>query len=144
MFWILAKAEGADPTDSNLTIVVIAMVTAAVVCVVAAIPVATARRRRLNQTEGIAAIMVLWGLLTAGSVVYWANAQMKFSHEYTLRLMENLDPSDQSDRPNKPWLLWGFLAVGYGGTLLFSFTARTAIPHGFPLDVTSPPKDPTG
>ena len=116
-------------------------VTAGVICLLAAIPVVTVRRRRLRQTEGIAALMVLWGLVAAGSIVYFANAQMQYSKEYTMRIMQNYDPNDQSDRPNKPWILWGFLAAAYGGAILWSSTAKTAIPRGFPVEPAPPRTD---
>ena len=139
MICLLAKAEGPDPTDSNLVLVVIAMSIVGAVCVLAAIPVATTRRRRLGQVEGIAAIMVIWSLLTAGSAIYFVNAQINFSKEYTMRIMQDYDARDRTGRPNKPWLLWGFLAVAYGGAILWSATAKSAEARGFPVDPISEP-----
>jgi hypothetical protein len=139
MDFLLGKAEGPDPTDSNLVLVVIAMATVAVVCILAAIPVATCRRRRLGQTEGIAALMVVWGLLAAGSAIWFANAQISYSREYTMRIMEDYDARDTTGRPNKPWLIWGFLAAAYGGAILWSATAKSGEPTGFPVDPSERP-----
>jgi hypothetical protein len=140
---ILCKAEGPDPSDSNLVFVVIALTIIAAVCVFAAIPIATARRRS-GRTEGIAAVMVLWGLLSAGSAIYFVNAQMAYSKEQTMQIMQNFDPHDQSGRPPYPWMLWSALAVIYTGATAWAVTARPApaAPPGFDVLPTSPPTDP--
>lgn len=142
---LLAVAEGPDTTDSNLTIVVIAILIVAGVCILAAIPVVTARRRS-GRTEGIGAAIIVWSLLLAGSAIYAVNAQMAYAKERTMRIMQNFDPRDQSDRPAQPWVLWSVLGVGYIGAIAWSMTARPipGPPRGFDVVPTSAPKDPTG
>ncbi|HET6249211.1 MAG TPA: hypothetical protein VFE47_16065 [Tepidisphaeraceae bacterium] len=139
MLRILLKAEGPDPTDSNLTFVLICMIAIGAVCLLAAIPVVTARRRGLPQVEGIAALMVLWGLVTAGSIIYATNAQMQFNKEYTMRIMQNYDANDRSDQPSKPWFLWGCLVAVYGGAMLWASSAKNVPARGFPIE-PRPPK----
>lgn len=143
MIFLLGKAEGPDLNDSNLTLVVAAMVTVATVCLLAAIPVVFARRR-MGRAEGIAALMVVWALLSAGSAIYTIQRQMAWSKEYTMRIMQDYNASDMSDRPTNPWAVWGCLAIFYGGALLWSMTARSAPARGFPVEPVTgddePPK----
>lgn len=88
--------------------------------------------------------MIVWSLLLAGSAIYAVNAQMVYAKEQTMRIMQNFDPRDESDRPALPWVLWSVLGAGYIGAIVWSVTARPAPgpPPGFDVMPTSPPKDP--
>jgi phosphotransferase system glucose/maltose/N-acetylglucosamine-specific IIC component len=115
----LSYAEGSDTSDSDALLVVIALAILAAVFILIAIPVAMARRRSATA-EGVLAIMILWGLLSAGSVIYSVNASMAWQKEYTRRVMSGyFDPADQSDRPRSPWILWSVLGVAYMGVLIW-------------------------
>ncbi len=139
----LGKAAGPDTSNSSLVIVVVAVIIIALVCAIAGIPVMAARRRRLKETEGVAALMVVWGLILAGSAIYAVNAQMAYSREYAMRIMQNYDPADQSDRPAYPWMAWGILASIYCGALVLSITCKPPPPppRGFDA-IISPPRAP--
>lgn len=135
---LLGYAAGPDTSDSNLVIEVIALVIIAATCILAAIPIVTSRRRRLEKTEGIAALMVIWGLVSAGSAIYIANA-------HTLRETRFFDPTNQSGPPIPPWiwLLWAALLVMYAGALIWSFAAKPYVPPppraGFEVIPPAPP-----
>lgn len=124
MIDLLAYAEGPDVSNTNTVIIVIGAGIIAAVCVLAAIPIAMVRRRRPDSVPGIAAVMILWACLAAGSTIYFASASLTWQKEYTSQLMSGyLDPRDQSDRPQMPWILWGGLAVAYGGILFWAITS---------------------
>jgi hypothetical protein len=147
MIPILAYAEGADSSDSNLVIVVISLAIIAVVCILAAIPVATARRRRLGIVEGMGALMVVWGLLCAGVGIYCVNAQMNWTKQHTINIQSGYsNPLDESDRPKQPWAIWAGLAAIYAGGVIWSLKARSFIapppPAGFEVINPSPPAEP--
>jgi hypothetical protein len=120
MFQFLSYAEGPDPTDSNLTLLVIALGIIGVVGLLAAIPATIARRRVHRHREGIVSALVLWAVLLAGSGVYSANAQISYSKEYNRRVMSGyFDPRDKTDAPKAPWVMWIVLAAVYGGVLMW-------------------------
>jgi hypothetical protein len=136
MLFFLAIADSSDRSEFNMEIVLAGMAVAAGVCILGAVPITIARRRKQGSIEGIAAVMVVWGLLTAASVIYTITAHMNYAREYDMRVMQNFDPRDQSDRPTIPWLWWTASAVGWGGTILWAATARSTTRRGF--EITPP------
>jgi len=136
MLQLLSYAEGSDPTDSSLTLVVISLGIIGVVGLLVAVPATLARRRSHRNREGIVAALVLWAVLSAGSAIYAANAQISYSKEYNKRIMSGyFDPRDTSDAPKLPWVLWIVLGTSYGGLLIWIFSGSAAPARGF--DVTS-------
>jgi len=146
MTLLLAYAEGPDTTDSGLTISVIAMLIIAVATVLAAIPIATARRRRLGIVESVAALMVIWGLLTVGIGIYTVNDLMKASKNEMQISKAGYARVPRS--PSEPWMwaAWGALAAIYAGGVIWSVKAKpfapAAPPAGFEVIHPSPPAEP--
>ena len=143
MIPLLAYAEGPDTSDSTLVIVVIALAIIAAASLLTVIPIVTARRRRLSSVEGIAAISIVWGLLTAGTAIYLVNANMKWTHEYDVQVHSG-NPG-RSAPPAQPWTLWIFLAGIYAGAIVWSSTAKpytTPATKGFEVINPSPPEEP--
>jgi hypothetical protein len=119
MVWSLASAEAADPSASQLVVILISLGAMAGAGLLTLLPMALARRRRHPRPESIVAAAVLWGLLAAGSVLYITIARMQWSKEWLLLVKTGYyDPQDRSGEPALPWLLWALLAIAYAVLLI--------------------------
>jgi hypothetical protein len=115
MFSLLAYAEGADTSDRNLVMMFGGLLILAGVGAAGFVVVYLAKRRR-GSVEVVLAGVFFWGLITAGSLLYFMHARMQWTKEYGEMIESGyFDPRDMSGRPEVPWGLWGGLAVAYGG-----------------------------
>ncbi len=130
----LAYAEAADTSNSSLVIVLIGLGVLSVAAIAAFVPIGICWNRHHRQTDSIAALAVLWSLIAAISVIYFVNAQMKWSREQMLRIESGyFDPGDKSDAPAVPWALWGGLAAGYAVLIGWSFSQKNPPPPQIPF-----------
>src|SRR5580704_9891844 len=117
MLPILAYADNTDNSQANLAMMLLCAVEVAVAGVMVFIVLVLAQNRRHRRAEAIGAMVILWGLLSIGSLCYTTVARFKWSQEYNTRLLSGYldpnDPSQVSDEPKIPWLLWSGLAAGY-------------------------------
>jgi hypothetical protein len=124
----LAYAESADPSSTDLAIVLGGAFIIAIASALASVLIFTSRARRHRQTELITAAAILWGLIAAGSLIYAQESQMNWSKEYKMRLETGyLDPRDTSDAPKLPWGIWTGLGVAYGAMLVWSLSRHTSV-----------------
>jgi hypothetical protein len=126
---LLAYAESGDPNGMNLVIILggVGIVAAAALLAFALILIAKARRH--PYAELITVVTVFWALITAGSLMYTANARSNWSNEYTLRLESGyLDPQNTSDQPKLPWAIWTGLGVIYGTMMIWTLIQKRAAP----------------
>jgi hypothetical protein len=125
MHMALAYADSGDSGASNLVKVFGGLVILAVVAVLAAISIGVSRARRHPQAEAIVVITLLWGLITAGSLMYAGESQYEWSKEYTTRIESGYyDPRDTSDKPQLPWALWCGLGFAYAAMLAWSLSFK--------------------
>lgn len=123
----LARAEGPDASDSNLLLVLICAGLIVGAAVLALVPAFIARRRGHGRSETIMAAAVLWGLLSAGTLVHASIVQMQWSKEQQLRVQSGyLDPQDTSDAPAKPWRTWTALVTVYCVLMIWAFAPRSS------------------
>lgn len=111
---MLANAPTHFSSDSNVELILISSVVIIVVAFVGFIPIQLARRRRHRHAETITAVLVLWGLLSAGSTCYYIMEQFNWSASVQQSIVEGYyNPHDTSGQPNPPLGLWCGLAVCY-------------------------------
>ena len=121
MMWNLAYAEGGDPSQSNLLLVLIGIGVIIVVCALAFVPVGVAWSRRHKRSDVVMAMAVLWGMVAVGSVISTVAGEMQWSREQVLRMKTGYsDPQDNTGVPTRPWGLWAGLGAAYGGLLVGS------------------------
>src|SRR3954454_15511918 len=107
----LASAQR-DLSEGNWRIILIWTAVLVGACLLAFIPIAIAGLRRHPHGHTILALALLWGLLTAGSVGYTINSNIRAAKEYDLRIKTGFyDPRDQTDATQSPWIFWGVLAA---------------------------------
>lgn len=130
----LAYAESADTSNSSLVIVLSGLCVLAVAAIFAVVPICICWKRHHRQTEPITALIILWGLVAAISVICFINSQMKWSREQMLRIESGyFDPNDRSDAPAVPWGTWGGLATAYTALVGWSFTQKNPPPPQIPF-----------
>ena len=118
---ILASAPIAPSADSNVELVLISAGVVLVTSVLAFIPIQMARVRHHRNRDAIAAILVLWGLLTAGSISYSIMKQMDWATTYNQRIETGYyDPQDTSDKPTPPVALWSGLGIVYVAMVIWA------------------------
>jgi hypothetical protein len=133
MYCALAVAESGDPNASNLPIVLGGIFILAVIAFLAFVLIFISRSRGHRQTELITTATFFWAIIAAGSLIYAGQAQMNWSKEYMLRLQTGyLDPTDTSDAPRLPWVIWSGLGVAYGAMLIWSLSKKGASPKKEP------------
>jgi hypothetical protein len=124
--FLLAKAEGPDPSDSSLMLVLICAGLVLGSAVLSLLPVFIARGRGHRQLETVTAVAVLWGLLTAGTLIHTTIVQMQWSKEQLLRIQSGyMDPQDTTDAP-KPWRTWTALATIYCVLIIWAFVPQSS------------------
>jgi hypothetical protein len=118
---LIASAPLAPSPDSNVELVLISAGVVLVTALVAFVPIQLARVRQHRQREAIVAVVLLWGLLTAGSISSFVMKQMDWSSTYLQRIETGYyDPQNVSDKPAAPVPLWGGLAAVYTAIVLWS------------------------
>jgi hypothetical protein len=122
----LAYAESSDPGSTNLVKILGGAAILGVMALLVAIVTAIARSREHRQAENILVLALFWAVITAGSLIYTASAELDWSKEYTTRIESGyFDPRDTTDKPRIPWLLWSGLGVAYAGLLIWSLSATS-------------------
>jgi hypothetical protein len=130
MYCALAYAESGDPNAMNLIIILGSVCIVAVTSILAFALIFIARVRGHRHADLIVVAAVFWALITAGSMMYAANARLNWSKEYALRLETGyLDPQDTGDAPRLPWGIWTGLGVVYGTTMAWALSQKRAAPQ---------------
>ena len=107
----LARGDNADPSLSNLILVLFCLFTAGVVALLAFVPVRVARERNHRQIEIITTLMIFWSVATAGLAIKTFLDQQKWSAEHQSQMLSGyFDPKDESSRP--PWPVKTAIALG--------------------------------
>ena len=118
MHALLAYADSGDPTLNNLQTVVGAVFIVLATLVLATAVIFISRSRRHRQSESIMVAAFFWACITAGSLIYAGQAQLKWSKEYLVRVESGYyDPNNTADAPKLPWTLWGGLGAAYVGMI---------------------------
>jgi hypothetical protein len=123
----VASAVRTDLSGSQWFIILTGVAILAVVAVLTAIPIGLARRRSAGRSEGVTVAAVFWGVASAGSVLWYYLAKLRWADEYQ-RLVESgyYDPRDLSGQPAWPWPLWLLLAVVFCALLAWSFRRKSS------------------
>jgi hypothetical protein len=140
MYAALAYADTTDPTQSNFLILLLCVMLIGCVCLMAFGVMFLARMRRHRHTEHLTVIAIFWALFAAGTLVYAAQTQLKWSHEHMLRLESGYgNPRDDADAPQLPWAEWVALAAVYGIVIIWSVSQKNLPPSSS----NRPPDGPT-
>jgi hypothetical protein len=124
---MIANAPIPVSSDSNVQLVLISAGVVLVVAIFGFIPLRLAQSRGHRHRDLMLAIIVLWGLALAGSISYSIMQQMDWSANYQQRLVSGYgDPSDLSDKPKIPLVLWGGLTATYVGLLAWASRSTAA------------------
>jgi hypothetical protein len=118
---LLASAAIGPSSDSNAELVLISAGVVLLVVFVGWIPIRMARLRGNRNADAIAAIVVLWGLILAGSISYAIMKQMDWAATYQQQIQSGyFDPQNTSDKPVAPVGLWCGLGVCYASLFLWA------------------------
>ena len=120
----------AESNDSSLDLVMVlgGLFILATISALAFVLILTARKRQHRHAELITVVTFFWAIISAGTLFYAGNAQMKWSKEYSLRLQTGyLDPQNTADAPHFPWALWAGLGVIYIAMLVWSLSKKRPI-----------------
>jgi hypothetical protein len=124
MSMILANAPIPPSTDSNVELVLSSAGVVLVIAVLGLVPIFIARLRRHRQLEAITAIIVLWGVLLAGSICYSIMQQMDWTKALQERIESGYyDPQDTTGKPTTPVPLWCGLGVCYAAITFWATRA---------------------
>jgi hypothetical protein len=122
---VFAYAQMNDSSGSDLVLILVCAVALGVLCILGAIPIWIARSRRLRYVDFLTVGTVLWGLLSATTVVSLCIAQLNWSKERSVRLESGYAGSDlDQGAPAWPWGLWTMLAATYGVLVLISIVRK--------------------
>ena len=130
MFPCPAYADPVDNSGSGTVLVLWAVGAITAAAGLAFVPVGLAWARRHRGADAVVALAVLWGLVTAVSVVYATMNQMQWSKEKLLRINSGYyDPNDNAGAPTPPWTLWACLGGVYVGLVAWSVSRKkNAVP----------------
>jgi len=118
---MLANAPVAPSSDSNMELVLISAGVVLVVGILGFIPIQLARISGHRHRDAITAIIILWGLILAGSISYSIMKQMDWATTYQQRIETGYyDPQNISDKPVAPVGLWCGVGVCYAGLVLWA------------------------
>jgi hypothetical protein len=121
----LARADNADPTLANLTLILIGLVVVGVVALLAFLPLRLVRARAHRHLEVITTLMIFWAVATAGIVIKGFMDQQKWSAEHQAQILSGyFDPSDQTGAPQWPVKTSIVLGVAYCGLVIWSLGAK--------------------
>jgi len=117
----LASAPIPVSSDSNVQLILISAGVVLVVAVLGFVPLRLARARGHRNADMLLAWMIIWGLLTAGSISYSIMKQMDWASTYQQRLSSGYgNPYDFSDKPSLPIGLWFALGAAYAGPIAWA------------------------
>jgi hypothetical protein len=126
----LAYADSGDSSATSMELILGGAAIVAVTALMAFILVLVARSRRHRQAELITLAMVVWSVLTAGSLMWAGQAQVNWSNEYQTRILSGYyDPQNTSDKPKLPWALWTGLGLAYAGLMGWAVSQNNSGPQ---------------
>jgi hypothetical protein len=118
---ILASAAVAPSSNSNAELVLISAGVVLVVAIAGWVPIRLARVRGNKNIEVISAMLVLWGLILAGSISYSIMKQMDWTTTYQQQIQSGyFDPQNTADKPVAPMGLWCGLGIVYVGVIAWA------------------------
>lgn len=121
----LAYVEANDPSQANMTNVLITVGLLAMVALLAFAVLYTARLRRHRQVEAITVVVIFWGLAAMGELLYWVSAQINWTNEQMLRLQTGYAGSQEfGNGPGLPWKTWAALILAYLAILGWTLARR--------------------
>jgi len=127
MSCLLASAERTNLSSSQWLVILTGLAVLAGVTVLTAVPIGLARRRWGGRGEGVTVAAVFWGVLSAGSVLWYCLAKLQWSEQYQALILSGYyDPRDLSGEPAWPWPLWTLLAVLYCALIAWSLRWKRA------------------
>jgi len=133
MTCLLAYAETTDTSNSGVIVGLVGLLVIGVVAALTLIPIASARYRRLRHRGAIPTLALLWGLISAGSIIYIIAAEFRWHKEWLVLVQSGYyDPRNTSGAPAWPWPLWIVLALAYAGLLTFCLVGKTMPPEAPP------------
>jgi hypothetical protein len=125
MYGTLAYADSGDAGSTNLLMIVGGVLILAVIVVLALVLIITAKAKEHRRADAITTAAFFWAILTAATLLYAGQAQMRWSKEYNLQLETGyLDPQNQSGHPALPWKMWIGLGVAYGAMLAWALSQK--------------------
>jgi hypothetical protein len=111
---LIASAPISASSDSNVELILISAGLVLVVGLAGFAVVRLAIMRGRKKRDTLLAAVIIWGMLTAGSISYSVMQQMNWSTSYQQQLMSGYgNPDDLSDKPQPPVVLWSILGFGY-------------------------------
>jgi hypothetical protein len=114
----LARADNADPSLSNLILILFCLLTVGVVALLAYVPIRVARGRSHRQVEIITTLMIFWSVANVGLVIKTFLDQQKWFADHQSQILSGyFDPGDESSRPGWPVKTAVGLGVAYCGLL---------------------------
>jgi hypothetical protein len=121
----LARADGSDPTLSNLLLILFGLLVVGIAAILAYIPVRVARGRYHRHAEVITTLMIFWSVTTAGIAIKTFLDQQKWSAERQSQILSGyFDPAGEAGRPPWPVKTAIALAASYLGVLGWAVKAK--------------------
>jgi hypothetical protein len=122
---VVASAPVPVSSDSNVTLVLVSAGVVLGVGLMGLILVQVARSRGRQKRDVLMAMLVIWGLLTAGSISVSVMQQMDWSATLQQRISSGYyDPNNVSDQPKLPIPLWCGLGAAYAGMMLWAAVGK--------------------
>ncbi len=113
----LAYADASDSTQANFIAVLLCAAGLAVVGGLTGFAILLGKRNRSHDL--LITIAALWGVVSAGTIVYTVMAQLKWSQDHLLDLQSGYGNPRNVRRP-LPWESWAALAAVYVLLLLWA------------------------
>jgi hypothetical protein len=108
----LAYADNFDASNSNFTFVLMCGAAVAGIGLLTGLVILLGRRSAHPHSPQIDAAAILWGIITLGSIIYAASAQLAWAKQHYQDFASGYgDPRDAA--PAYPWGLWCALAAIY-------------------------------
>jgi hypothetical protein len=119
MIDFLASPPIRPSSDSNMELILISAGVVVGVAIFGFFPIQLARQNR--HREAIAAVIVLWGLITAASICLTINQQKEWSATYLQHVETGyFDPRDTTDKPAMPIGFWSALTACYAVIVIWA------------------------
>jgi hypothetical protein len=125
----LASANSNSLPDTNILILLYCAIVGGA-ALLAIIPIAISRSRRLASAEPIMAAAIIWAIVSALSLTLTVLAEFKWSREKMILLSTGIGSDVENDAPQRPWNFWAILAGAYCIILLWSLIPRSTQQNG--------------
>jgi len=109
---LLARADGADNTESTLRLVLLLTASIAGCAILCAIVMQFARRNSHRHGPILNALAIVWGLLAAGSTILAIVQQWAWEKQHMQDVMSGYGDVHEA-APAYPWAVWSALGAGY-------------------------------